>query len=122
LQFRLADRFGDNGLISAMILRPAEDDPGVLDILLWVMSCRVFGRQVEFEAMNVAVEAARLRGARALRAEYIPSRKNGVVAGLYESLGFSRVARSNLPEGASCWAINLTDYIARRTCIERKAA
>ena len=37
------------------------------------MSCRVFGRELEFEAMNIAVEAARARGARALVAEYIPT-------------------------------------------------
>jgi len=32
LQFRLLDRIGDNGLVSAMILRPTSDDEGVLEI------------------------------------------------------------------------------------------
>ena len=122
LQFRLADRFGDNGLISVMILRPAADDPGVLDVDPWVMSCRVFGRQVEFEAMNIAVEAAHRRGIRAIRAQYVPSEKNGVVASLYESLGFTRANRPAPTEGASHWAINITEYVARRTFLERKAA
>jgi FkbH-like protein len=122
LRFRLADRFGDNGLISAMILRPAQDDPRALEVVLWVMSCRVFGRQVEFEAMNIVVEAARQRGVRTIRGEYIPSAKNGVVAGLYESLGFARVDQPNPGEGVSRWALNVNDYVARRTCLERKAA
>src|SRR6266404_6765595 len=39
LQFRLVDRFGDNGLVSAMIMRPVGAQPGVLDIDTWVMSC-----------------------------------------------------------------------------------
>jgi FkbH-like protein len=122
LQFRLADRFGDNGLISVMILRPAADNPGVLEVDSWVMSCRVFGRQVEFEAMNIAIEAARRRGIRTIRAQYIPSVKNGVVAGLYESLGFIRTNRPAPTDGASHWAININEYVARRTFLERKAA
>ncbi|TXH56369.1 MAG: HAD-IIIC family phosphatase [Burkholderiaceae bacterium] len=122
LQFRLADRFGDNGLISAMVLRPTADDPAVLEIDLWVMSCRVFGRQLEFEAMNIAVEAALRSGVRAIRATYIPSEKNGVVAGLYESLGFKRVDRPAATEGTSHWDLQVNEYIARRTFLERKAA
>ena len=58
LQFRLLDKFGDNGLVSAMILRPDHTQPEILEIDNWVMSCRVFGRQLEFEAMNIAVEVA----------------------------------------------------------------
>src|SRR3974390_2568755 len=79
LQFRLLDRIGDNGLVSAMILRPTPEDEDVLEIENWVMSCRVFGRQLEHEAMNIAVEAARQRGARALVAEYIATSKNNVI-------------------------------------------
>ena len=122
LQFRLADRFGDNGLISAMVLRPAADDPAVLEMDLWVMSCRVFGRQLEFEAMNLAVEAALRNGIRTIRATYIPSEKNGVVAGLYESLGFKRVDRPAAKEGTSHWDLQVNEYIARRTFLERRAA
>src|SRR5205085_10539940 len=66
LQFRLADRFGDNGLVSAMVLRADRDDPSTLEIDTWVMSCRVFGRQLEDEVMNIAVETCRERGARQL--------------------------------------------------------
>ena len=46
LQFRLLDKFGDNGLVSAMILRPDPKQSEVLEIDNWVMSCRVFGRQL----------------------------------------------------------------------------
>jgi FkbH-like protein len=88
LQFRLRDRFGDNGLVSAMILVPDAARPGLLVVDTWVMSCRVFGRQLENAAMNVAVEAARRRGATAIRAEYIPTAKNGYVRDLFPDLGF----------------------------------
>ena len=43
LQVRLADIFGDNGMISVVICRPGE--AGVWEIDTWLMSCRVLGRK-----------------------------------------------------------------------------
>jgi FkbH-like protein len=120
LQFRLLDRLGDNGLISTMILRPTQRDPDTLEIENWVMSCRVFGRELEFEAMNVAVEAARKRGVRALVAEYIPTPKNDVISKLYMSLGFTEVDRPAPANGATRWRLDLADYVTRNTHIVRQ--
>jgi FkbH-like protein len=117
LQFRLLDRVGDNGLVSAMILRPTPADDDVLEIENWVMSCRVFGRELEFEAMNIAVEAARERGARALVAEYIPTPKNDVISKLYPSLGFTEIDRPTPAKGATRWRLELADYVTRNTHI-----
>jgi FkbH-like protein len=117
LQFRLVDRVGDNGLVSTMILRPKPDDDEVLEIENWVMSCRVFGRELEIEAMNIAVEAARERGVRALVADYIPTAKNDAISKLYPSLGFVEVGRPAPTNGASCWRLDLADYITRNTHI-----
>lgn len=119
-QFRLLDRFGDNGLVSVMLLRSVPEEADVFDIESWVMSCRVFGRQLEFEAMNIAAEAARNRGIRAFRADYIPTKKNGVISGLYESLGFSRLPQPTAAEGASRWTQNLAEYHTRPTFIVRR--
>jgi FkbH-like protein len=119
-QFRLLDRFGDNGLVSVMILRPVPDEPDVLDMDSWVMSCRVFGRQLEVEAMNIAVETARNRGIRAFRADYIPTKKNGVISGLYESLGFSRLPQTLTADGLSRWSLNLAEYHTQPTFIIRR--
>src|SRR5258705_2746178 len=44
LQVRLADSFGDNGMISVLICRGRAQD---WDIDTWLMSCRVLGRRVE---------------------------------------------------------------------------
>ena len=116
LQFRLLDKFGDNGLVSAMILRPDPKQPEVLEIDNWVMSCRVFGRELEFEAMNIAVEQARRRGSKAIRADYIPTPKNGVISKLYPSLGFSPL---NDKAGGTCWILDLAKYVTRSTHISR---
>ena len=121
LQFRLADRFGDNGLVSVMLLCPARNEPGVLLIDSWVTSCRVFGRQLEDEAMNIAVEAALSHGARALHADFIPTKRNGVISDLFERLGFSRLQQSPQPDSSSRWFLNLDTYVARSTFIGRGA-
>jgi FkbH-like protein len=117
LQFRLLDRAGDNGLVSTMILRPTRADDEVLEIENWVMSCRVFGRELEFEAMNIAVDAARERGVRALVADYIPTAKNDVISKLYPSLGFTEVAQPASAKGTTRWRLHLADYVTRDTHI-----
>lgn len=87
--FRLSDRFGDNGLISVVLLRPDpawRDDELLVDT--WLMSCRVLGRGVEAAVLEALAGLARERGARALIGEYRPSGRNGMVEGHYRQLGF----------------------------------
>ncbi|HUI21390.1 MAG TPA: HAD-IIIC family phosphatase [Methylocella sp.] len=122
LQFRLLDRIGDNGLVSAMILRPAPAQEDVFEIENWVMSCRVFGRQLEFEAMNIAVEVARQRGARALIADYIATPKNNVISALYLSLGFAPINEPAPANGAMRWFLDFSDYVTRDTHIVHAGA
>ena len=118
LQFRLLDRVGDNGLVSTMILRPTPDDDDALEIENWVMSCRVFGRELEFEAMNIAVEAAKERGVRALVADYIPTaqerRDQQALSRAWASPRSIDAAPAN---GATRWALDLADYVTRNTHI-----
>ena len=121
LQFRLIDRFGDNGLVSVMLLRPDPDQRQVLEMINWVMSCRVFGRQLEDEAMNIAVEAARSLRAVALRAEFVPTQKNGVIKKLFPNLGFERLEPPSSGD-SSRWAILLDRYVHRPTYITRGVA
>jgi FkbH-like protein len=119
LQFRLVDRFGDNGLVSVMILTPDPADAGTLDLVSWVMSCRVFGRQLEAEAMNIAVEAARALGASALQADYLPTAKNAVVEHLYPNLGFVPAPGQPDIAGGTRWRLLLAAYVAHPTHISR---
>jgi FkbH-like protein len=111
LQFRLLDRFGDNGIVSVMLLEPAGD---ALELVNWVMSCRVFGRQLEDEALNILADLARARGVTAIRAAFVPTPKNGVIADLLPRLGFR-------PDGAG-WTLALDAHAARPTRISRKEA
>ena len=89
LGFRLADRFGDNGLISACALRRADD---AVHIDIWVMSCRVLGRTMEEFVANEILRVAHEWHCRTIVGRYVPSPKNTLVAGLYPRLGFQQDA------------------------------
>jgi FkbH-like protein len=86
LAFRLADRFGDHGLVSTLI---AFHEGDAVRIDSWLMSCRVFSRSAEQYMLRGLIEQARTRGASRLVGEYQPTAKNDVVAGLYARLGFT---------------------------------
>lgn len=100
LYFTLADRFGDNGLISAVIAK-CEDD-GVLGIDTWVMSCRVLGRSMEELIRNVIVDIACESGCREIVGRYRPSKKNKLVENLYSRLGFDNVGDNG---GETVWSL-----------------
>ena len=86
IQFRLIDRFGDNGIIAIVIGRRMDGNDVLLDT--WVMSCRVLGRRVEEAVLSVVAAESRNRGAHQLVGEFYPTGKNAIVANHYLQLGF----------------------------------
>ncbi|MET3528136.1 HAD-IIIC family phosphatase [Phenylobacterium koreense] len=91
LQTRLADRYGDFGMIGVIIANETEMGQ-VWEIDTWLMSCRVLGRKVDEAMLAELVEAARAAGVTRLLARYIPTAKNRMVADHFDKLGFIRVA------------------------------
>ena len=77
-----------------MIGVPLTDDSRTLRIDTWLMSCRVIARTVEQFSFRTILERARELGYRRIVGEYIPTAKNGLVEGLYETLGFRLVESS----------------------------
>jgi FkbH-like protein len=118
LQFRLADRLGDSGLVSVMILHLLTT--GVAELDVWVMSCRVFGRQLEDAAMNIAVEHVRQRGGQVLSARFVPTDRNGVIGDLFGNFGFQSV--SGAAEGEQLWRLSVSTYEQRPNFIRRRSA
>ena len=110
LTLRLADKFGDYGLISVVILKHAGED---LEIDEYLMSCRVLQRGVEsFTLNNIFSYAARL-GAKRVVGQYLPTAKNDMVKGFFKSFGFEKVADGD--GGASQWALAVDAYQPRQT-------
>jgi FkbH-like protein len=89
LQVRLADIFGDNGMISVVICRP--DEAGVWDIDTWLMSCRVLGRKVEHMVLREILKHARAAGVHKLTGVYRATDRNKLVVDHYAKLGFTKV-------------------------------
>ena len=81
LQVRLADIFGDNGMISVVICRPSA--AGVWDIDTWLMSCRVLGRKVEHMVLREILEHARAAGIGKLCGIYKATERNQLVVDHY---------------------------------------
>jgi predicted enzyme involved in methoxymalonyl-ACP biosynthesis len=81
------------------------------------MSCRVFGRELEYEAMNIVAQIASQRGVNRIFADFIPSAKNGVVSNLYPGLGFSAVEDDTLPSEIKRWALEVSGYTPKTTHI-----
>ncbi len=92
LTLRLADRFGDYGLIAVVIGNPVVGDPESLCIDTLLMSCRVNGRTVEHALINRLAEDAGRLGYLRIIGEYRPTAKNRLVEGLYPAMGFTSVA------------------------------
>jgi len=91
LQVRLADKFGDLGMIGVVICRPSAKDRATWEVDTWLMSCRVLGRQVEQAMLSKVLGEARKAGVRRVVGTYIPTAKNGMVADHYGKLGFRQV-------------------------------
>ncbi len=82
LDFRVADRYGDLGIVGVIILRDQEIDT-------FLMSCRALGREIEANMLAVAIE---LSGSRQLRASFVPTSKNSMVADFYDRHGFELIS------------------------------
>lgn len=112
---RLSDTFGDNGLISVVA---GHVEGGTLFIDLWLMSCRVFKRGAEHAMANYVMQAASHRGITKVSGLYKPTVKNGLVAGFYGELGFSKEAVDG--EGNTTWTGATADFQPLPVFIEVK--
>jgi FkbH-like protein len=105
--FSLSDKFGDNGLISVIILK--QESGKILFIDSWLMSCRVLKRGVEEFALNTIVAYAHSKGVSQLKGEYLPTSKNELVKDHFEKLGFKS-------EG-QYWVLDVHDFKIKKTFI-----
>ena len=101
--FNLADKFGDHGLISAVILKKVNDQELFIDT--WIMSCRVLKRGVEQFVLAEIISWAEQHGYTTITGDYLPTPKNALVKDHYESLGFQSAGSSNTQ-----WQLSVNHY------------
>lgn len=80
---QVRDRFGDYGLVGAIITRKAEE---ALIIDTFLLSCRVLGRGVEHRMLSAIGDFALQSGLHTIRIEFVPTPKNQPALRFIESL------------------------------------
>ena len=110
---KLADKFGDNGVVSVVI---AEKDGNCAHIRLWLMSCRVLKRDMELAMLDGLAERCLAEGISTLYGYYYPTAKNNMVREFYGQLGFERISEDEA--GNTGWKFSLTGYENKNHVIE----
>ncbi len=112
---QLSDKFGDNGIVSVVIGRI---NGSQLDIMLWLMSCRVLKRDMELAMLDELVKIAKNRGIVQLNGYYYKTAKNNMVAELYGTFGFELEKKDE--NGDSVWHLDISDYENKNKVINIK--
>ena len=111
---KLIDKFGDNGVVSVVIGHVNKD---VLDMDLWIMSCRVLKRDMEFAMMDALVARSKEAGLKKIIGYYYPTAKNNMVRDFYDRMGFTKVNEDS--DGNTTWEFDLTQpYTDQNTHIK----
>lgn len=101
---RLEDKFGDNGVVSIVIGRKEKD---VLHIELWLMSCRVLKRDMEYAMMDTLVKQCRDCGIRQIYGYFYPTAKNAIVKDFYALQGFEKLEED--ADGNAKWSFRIPE-------------
>lgn len=112
--FTLSDKFGDNGLISVIILKKVDRDTLFIDT--WFMSCRVLKRGMENFALHTIVAYARENGFKRIIGEYLPTAKNKMVEEHFTLLGFTKIAGTETAR----YQMMVDDYNVSECCIKTR--
>lgn len=109
---KLEDRFGDNGVVSVIIGSVNGD---ICDIELWLMSCRVLKRDMEFAMMDGLVHKCRQLGLSTIRGYYYPTAKNRMVKDFYALQGFTKTDEDD--KGNTVWIFSLDEEYADKNLV-----
>lgn len=101
---RLEDKFGDNGVVSIVIGRKEKD---VLQIELWLMSCRVLKRDMEYAMMDTLVKQCRDCGIRQIYGYFYSTAKNAMVKDFYALQGFEKLEED--VDGNAKWSFRIPE-------------
>ena len=71
---QVEDKFGDNGITGAFIVKKNSPTEWTIDTFL--LSCRVMGREVEQGILGYIVERAKAEDVKKIKAQYISTKKN----------------------------------------------
>jgi len=83
---RVKDKFGDNGLTGLIIITLDKNFANIDSLLL---SCRILGKEIEFEFVKYILKKLKEKGIQQVKAEYIKTAKNAQVENFYDKIDFA---------------------------------
>ena len=111
---RLTDKFGDNGVVSVVIGHVTGDE---CHIDLWIMSCRVLKRDMEFAMMDELVKKCAERKIKTIIGYYYPTAKNAMVKEFYALQGFEKISEDE--GGNTVWHFDINEnYVNKNRYID----
>lgn len=101
---KLEDKFGDNGVVSVVI---GHRDGETLHMDLWLMSCRVLKRDMEYAMMDAVVAQCKKAGITKIKGYYYPTAKNKMVENFYALQGFTKEKQDE--NGDTVWYYEISE-------------
>lgn len=114
---KLNDKFGDNGVVSVVFGHVDNKERALFHIDLWLMSCRVLKRDMEFAMMDELVRKCSDKGIGRLMGYYYPTAKNGMVKDFYKLQGFTKLKEDE--EGNTEWEFVIPEQYEKKNKVIR---
>jgi len=111
---KLEDKFGDNGVVSVIIGEIKGKD---LHLNLWLMSCRVLKRNMEFAMMDELVHICLEKKIISVYGYYFPTVKNSMVREFYGLQGFDKISEDK--DGNAVWKLDIPKNYKRKNKVIR---
>lgn len=105
---KVEDRFGDNGIVGAAIIKKRDSSTWCIDSFL--LSCRVLGRGIEKAFLSLIINKAVENRVNTLLGLFIPTGKNIPARDFYKESGFIQI---NQGEGEQTWKMEPVSHCSR---------
>lgn len=100
---KLEDKFGDNGVVSVAIGHINGEE---CHIDLWIMSCRVLKRDMEYAMMDEFIDKCLASNVKKIIGHYYPTAKNHMVEDFFDLFGYELISKDDAGNKEYCLDIS----------------
>lgn len=100
---KLEDKFGDNGVVSVAIGHINGEE---CHIDLWIMSCRVLKRDMEYAMMDEFIDKCLASNVKKIIGHYYPTAKNHMVEDFFDLFGYDLISKDDAGNKEYCLDIS----------------
>ena len=85
---KVHDKYGDHGITALCMVKLSEENDSSAEISNFLMSCRILGREIEYDFLNWCLNFLYNKGVKEVCANFSLTKKNDQVSSFYENAGF----------------------------------